>query len=141
MPMIEFGTQFIAVAAGGSHNLALKSDGTVLAWGANRDGQSSVPSGLSGVIAISAGMGLSLALVADPPPNTLLPLRLQTDAGFRMAFYGITSSHYTLETSSNLLDWAPVTDFVITNSPTILSGPEAIDQKQRYYRALMRERP
>jgi hypothetical protein len=56
----------VAIAAGRSHSLVLRRDGTVLAWGANGDGRASgqadVPSGLSGVVAIAAGEGQSLAL-------------------------------------------------------------------------------
>jgi alpha-tubulin suppressor-like RCC1 family protein len=69
-----------AIAAGGSFSLALKADGTVLAWGNNKSGQlgdGSAPidhntptpvSGLgarSGVRAIAAGGSFSLALKAD----------------------------------------------------------------------------
>jgi alpha-tubulin suppressor-like RCC1 family protein/Tol biopolymer transport system component len=65
-----------SIAAGGTHNLALKSGGLVWAWGDNGDGElgngsfanSSIPvqvSGLSGIIAISAGEYHSLALKSD----------------------------------------------------------------------------
>ena len=60
-----------AVAAGGNHSLALKADGTVVAWGENTDaegyvaGQSVVPWGLTNVVAIAAGEYHSLALKAD----------------------------------------------------------------------------
>jgi alpha-tubulin suppressor-like RCC1 family protein len=43
--------------------VALKADGTVIAWGDNRRGQASVPPGLSGVIAVSAGENHTLALL------------------------------------------------------------------------------
>jgi hypothetical protein len=55
----------IARAARESASLALKSDGTVIGWGANFDGQLNIPAGLSGVTAISAGQFHSLALKSD----------------------------------------------------------------------------
>jgi alpha-tubulin suppressor-like RCC1 family protein len=70
-------TNASAIAGGGSHTVALKSDGTVWAWGLNLNGQvgdgttiewRSVPvqvSGLSNVIAVSAGQGHSVALKSD----------------------------------------------------------------------------
>ena len=73
----------VAIAAGDGHTLALKSDGTVIGWGANNVGQATgvlttnfpdnseagqVKIGgqiLSGVIAISANRGYSMALKKD----------------------------------------------------------------------------
>jgi len=53
------------LAGGYFHSIALKSDGTVVAWGNNDYGQSEVPSGLSNVVAVSAGYFHSMALKAD----------------------------------------------------------------------------
>ena len=59
-------TNVVAVAGGQPHALALRSDGTVVAWG----NQTNVPVGLSWVIAIAAGVGMpegghSLALKSN----------------------------------------------------------------------------
>jgi hypothetical protein len=54
----------VAIAAGDYHNLALKRDGTVVAWGGNY-GQASVLAGLSDVTAIAAGTYHNLALKRD----------------------------------------------------------------------------
>ncbi|WP_407542177.1 hypothetical protein Q0M94_18115 (plasmid) [Deinococcus radiomollis] len=53
---------FTPLAGGQSHSLALKSGGTVAAWGANTNGQTTVPTGLNGVVAVAAGQYHSLAL-------------------------------------------------------------------------------
>ena len=79
----------LAIAAGGWHYLALKSDGTVVAWGAGVGsspyvdfGQTTVPFGLTNVAEIAAGTLNSLALVGNGPPVLQAPLtgeRLQTN--------------------------------------------------------------
>ena len=52
-------------SANGVHNLALKSNGTVVAWGNNNSGQTNVPAGLSNVVDVAAGYDHSLALKSD----------------------------------------------------------------------------
>jgi alpha-tubulin suppressor-like RCC1 family protein len=55
-----------AVAAGGNFSLALKSDGTVAAWGGTDAGETPPPANLTNVIAIDAGGNHGLAVVAQP---------------------------------------------------------------------------
>jgi alpha-tubulin suppressor-like RCC1 family protein len=74
---VEGLSRVTAVSAGGHHSLALLANGTVEAWGQNNVGQlgdgstsplSTTPvpvEGLSGVVAVSAGDGHSLALLSN----------------------------------------------------------------------------
>jgi hypothetical protein len=55
----------VAIAAGWYHSLALKSDGTVVAWGENHWGELDIPVGLSNVVAIATRNSFNLALKAD----------------------------------------------------------------------------
>jgi sugar lactone lactonase YvrE len=54
-----------AIAAGRNHNLALLTNGTVVAWGDNSFGQASPPSNLTNVVAITAGCLHSAALCSN----------------------------------------------------------------------------
>ncbi|MCP4711507.1 MAG: hypothetical protein GY869_23050, partial [Planctomycetes bacterium] len=58
------GNDYIAIAAGHYHSLALKTDGSIVAWGSNSWGMTTPPAG-SDYIAIAAGSDYSLALKAD----------------------------------------------------------------------------
>lgn len=58
-------TSLAQVAAGVTHSVALKGDGTVAVWGANDFGQTAAPSGLSNVVGISAGTFHSAAVKGD----------------------------------------------------------------------------
>ena len=53
----------VAIAAGDSHSLALKADGTVVGWGYS--GYATPPAGLNNVVAVAVGGEHSLALKAD----------------------------------------------------------------------------
>ena len=53
------------VATGVGFSLALKSNGTVVAWGNNDSGQTVMPASLSNVIAIAAGTSHAIALKHD----------------------------------------------------------------------------
>jgi hypothetical protein len=55
---------FVAIAAGGAHSLALKADGSILGWGDNSYGQATPPAG-NDFVAIVAGSYHSLALKSD----------------------------------------------------------------------------
>jgi alpha-tubulin suppressor-like RCC1 family protein len=58
-------SHFVKVEAGGYFSVALKSDGTVVAWGKNTSGQCDVPEGLHDVIDIQAGFNHTIALKKD----------------------------------------------------------------------------
>ncbi len=75
-PVLASGLSGVTDLAGGSQGLALLSNGTVMAWGRNADGQlgngccenSDVPvpvPGLSGVTAVAASYGISMALLSN----------------------------------------------------------------------------
>ena len=53
------------VSAGSYHTCALKTDGTVVCWGDNTDGQTTVPDGLTSVAQVTAGYFHTCALKAD----------------------------------------------------------------------------
>src|SRR2546428_241459 len=66
IPYVQPGTRYQAIAGGGLHSLALRSDGPAVTSGGTSDhGETTVPASLTGVIAIAAGRSHSLALKSD----------------------------------------------------------------------------
>jgi hypothetical protein len=55
----------VSIAAGSGHNLALKDDGTVVAWGFSGNGKTNVPVSLTNVVSIAGGGFESLAVKSD----------------------------------------------------------------------------
>ena len=92
-------SEVTAISAGVFHNLALKSDGTVAAWGCfiSDFGQCTVPAGLSEVTAISAGGHHSLAL-GVLPDSTAPVITMTTPADGATYFLGqVVNAGYACE--------------------------------------------
>ncbi|MEY2613779.1 MAG: hypothetical protein RL069_2591, partial [Planctomycetota bacterium] len=60
------GTGFVAIASGYYHSYALRSDGTIVAWGDDRYGQVSLTPTKSGFSKIAAGGYQGYAIVPEP---------------------------------------------------------------------------
>lgn len=60
-------TGAVRVATGYDRGLVLKSDGKASAWGYGSSGQSSIPTGVSNLVMVSAGSSHNLALRVFPP--------------------------------------------------------------------------
>lgn len=58
------GNDFVEVAAGNNHAIALRADGSLVGWGSNTNGQTDIPEG-NDFKDITASVGYSLALRAD----------------------------------------------------------------------------
>lgn len=139
------GQGYSAIAAGGSHNLALKTDGSLWAWGTGTNVQSGEPVAPtkigSGYSAIAAGSGHSVALKSDGSlwawgDNTYGQLGDGTTTGVASpkfigdGYVAIAASDYTLAIKSDGTLWAwgnntygQLGDGAITYS--VLPGPVA----------------
>jgi len=54
-----------AIGAGDYHSLAVRTNGTVVAWGDNSEGQCQPPANLTNAVAVAGGGAHSLAIKAD----------------------------------------------------------------------------
>lgn len=57
--------------------------------------------------------------------------------GFDLVLYSVPGLNYDIETSTNLVDWTVITNFVSTNSPFYLNLPITTTVKQQFYRAVL----
>jgi hypothetical protein len=103
----------VAVAAGGTHSLALRADGTVAAWGASTYGKTNVPGTLSNVVAVAAGGQHSLALQAN---GTLV--------GWGYSGYGVTNQPATLGAIVTIASGGNHNAALSPNRPPIAVSPQ-----------------
>lgn len=120
----------LAVAAGGSHSLALRSDGTVAAWGNNTAGAANVPTGLSNVVAVAGGGAHSLALKGDGTVvawGNNASFQTNVPAGLSNAVAIAAGDLFSLALKSDglVVGWGKNTSFQ-TNIPAGLSNVVAI---------------
>ncbi len=63
------------------------------------------------------------------------PLRM--DSGqFQALFYGQDQMYYEIQSSSNLVDWAAMTNLTATAAPALILDPDAGFYRNRFYRAV-----
>jgi len=117
-------TGVIAIAAADVHSLALKSDGTVWAWGSNSDGQLGLAISLQQNFAQSE---VAEAAAAAPPANSALPAQTAGLAGIIAVVAGGHQS-FAVSASGELLGWGSNGDGELGNRPQTDDGffPRAV---------------
>lgn len=136
-------TNVIAMAAGDTHCLALKADGTVLAWGGNSFGQTSVPLNLTNVVSVAAGSAHSLALRGDGTValwgrvllfgNSTVPPEATNVAALAL---GPGAQHaLVLRSDGTVLDWGN-NSYGLTNIPATARDIVAVASGATYCLAL-----
>ena len=90
-----------------------------------------------GVTAVASGgasssPALALILIAAP---TLTDPAVLADGSVQFNLSGIAGLSYTVQASTNLVDWVPILSFVSTNGSTTVADPAAAKLNYRFYRA------
>jgi hypothetical protein len=122
-----------SIAAGAGHNLALRGDGAVFSWG----NLSSLPAGLSNVVAVAAGGSHNLALIGNGPPtlHASLANHQAGSGGFIVSAPTQSGRVYALEYKSSLADsgWTAL-PLVASNGDVVTFIDPAATDAQRFYR-------
>ena len=130
-------TNVVAIAAGAAHSLALRADGTVIAWGSANYGQTNVPAGLANVVAIAAAGTYSIAITntTSLPQHTLIPNPALVGGRLSIRVPTQRGRVYGLESSASLADpqWVLLPLVAGTGSAVDLVDPTA-GSGCRFYR-------
>jgi hypothetical protein len=82
----------------------------------------------------AAATSVTQSFFVTPPDNTIVSPQRLPNGSFQLAFYGLMSSNYTVQTSTNLINWQTFTNFNGSNSVFYLNDSAATNFKQRFYR-------
>jgi hypothetical protein len=124
----------VALAGGGAHTLALKSDGSVVAWGADWDGQCDLPA-VNAIVGIGAGAVHTVLLAESTlPDRKLLNPSIQSKR-FSALLQTLNRKHYALEyaTSIPAAQWNGIATNAGNGGLEILTDPTATVPR-RFYR-------
>jgi Concanavalin A-like lectin/glucanases superfamily len=73
------------------------------------------------------------------PPDDITPrfqsIKLSTFSGCHLVFGGLAGVGYSLQVSTNLLDWVTLTNLPVTSATTSFVDASATNQQQKFYRA------
>jgi hypothetical protein len=87
--------------------------------------------GVSNAFGIVTSTAATLTVVQ---PVQLLSVGV-TDGQFRMELAAQIGAHYSIESSTNLLDWEVLETFIATNSPVLWSDADSTNHVLRFYRS------
>jgi len=136
----------ISGSLGSRHDLVLRTDGTIFAWGSNIGatsgnayvGQATIPYGLSNVLMVSAGGNQSLALRSIPIRITSVCFE---NSNAVVRFYGLAGKSYFVQVSTDLDvgSWVPLTVLPVpgNNEQISVVDPSTPATGSRFYRLVM----
>jgi hypothetical protein len=127
----------VAIACGGAFNLALRSDGTVVAWGDNTYNETNFVSALRNVVGITASSQQGLALIGNGPPTQLglLTSPQWTNGSFSVNVPTQNGRVYSLEYKDSLSNptWSGL-PLVAGTGGTVNLGDPTATAGPRFYR-------
>ena len=118
----------MAIVAGGAHDVALRADGSVLAWGDNSSGQLTLPPDLMRVAAIGAGASHTLALTVLPQPE----LGIERNNSDVVVSWPLSMSAFSLQSSDRVTAGVWTNFFVlpaVSGDSNYLTFPRSADQQ------------
>jgi hypothetical protein len=72
----------------------------------------------------------------QPGAPRLAPVALQPNGGFELQLQGEPSATYTIEISTDLAAWSPITTNTLTNATFDFTDLQATNSTHRFYRAV-----
>jgi hypothetical protein len=82
----------------------------------------------------AAATSVTQSVFVTPPNNTIVSPQRLSNGNFQLAFYGLMTTNYTVQTSTNLISWQTFTNFTGSNAVFYLNDSAATNFKQRFYR-------
>jgi len=134
------GNEFIAVAAGKWHCLALKSDGSLVGWGYDNHGECNVPAG-NDYVDISAGAWHSIALKSDGSivvwgSDNLNQITGKPDGNDFVAIAAGDWHSLAIKTNGTIIGWGGWNTYGECNAPEPDPGTVYIDIAAGTYHSL-----